>query len=73
VTADERFCLQCGAPVDESAEDPAVAAGLLPPFDADRFRRDVAPETSGRTVPAWVLVAVIVVGLAAGVVLGAAR
>ena len=68
----ERFCRRCGAP----AKDGVVqASGLLPPFDAERFRQaaGVGSEADGvgRTVPMWVLLAVIVVGLALGAVLGA--
>jgi hypothetical protein len=52
--------------------EPDRPAGLLPPFDADRFR-DGGAETPARTVPLWVVVTVIVLGLAAGIVIGAVR
>ena len=73
MTDDEQFCLVCGA---RSMGEPERPDGLLPPFDADRFRDGAGgtrAETAARTVPLWVLIAVIVLGLAAGVVIGAVR
>jgi hypothetical protein len=73
MTADERFCLQCGAP---AIEDEGRPAGLMPPFDPERLRpegRDAESEAPGRTVPMWLLVLVIVLGLAAGIVIGAVK
>jgi hypothetical protein len=73
MTADERFCLVCGAPAIGDEGRPTTS--LLPPFDAERFRADESeePDAKARTVPVWVLVAVIVLGLAGGIVLGAVR
>jgi hypothetical protein len=73
MAAGERFCRQCGAPADGEI---VQGSGLLPPFDAERFR-DVATgsseartEAAGRTVPLWVLLVVIVLALALGAALG---
>ena len=73
MTPDERFCLQCGAP---AVEDEGRPGGLMPPFDPERFRAEGESresDTTARTVPAWVLVAVIVLGLAGGVIIGAVK
>ena len=71
MTADERFCLRCGA---AAAGDEGRPTALLPPFDADRLRGGDAEKSKGApTVPIWVLFAVIVLGLAGGVVLGAVK
>lgn len=73
MTDDEQFCLVCGAPAEGQPDRPA---GLLPPFDADRFRDGAGrgrADSAARTVPLWVFVVVILLGLAAGVVIGAMR
>ena len=73
MTADEQFCLVCGAP---AMGEPNRPDGLLPPFDPERLRdagRGGGAESTARTVPAWVLIAVILLGLAAGIVIGAVR
>ena len=73
MTADERFCLQCGAP---AVGDEGRPTALLPPFDPERLRpegSDAEPDAPGRTVPMWILVLVIVLGLAGGIALGVVR
>jgi hypothetical protein len=73
MTADEQVCLVCGA---HAMGEPDRPEGLLPPFDPERFRGDkgaAGTDTPARTVPVWVLVVVVVLGLAAGVVVGAVR
>jgi hypothetical protein len=45
----------------------------LPPFDADRLRDTSTGDLGRRTVPAWSLVMLALVAIAAGIVLGFTR